>query len=326
MLIFSDVHLREETADVVLGEVLPGIAKAAEQYNEREIACLGDFWHLRYRVSVQLQNAVRDEFKRWTSAGLSVRILPGNHDQVDVHGRNAMEVFDTMPGVSVYTEPTWDKDGLWVPYRRAHEEIQKALSLPRPHGVKGPTVAFMHVGLRGAAMNNHVLDTEGVPEAVVQGFTMVLAGHYHKRQLLFAGRAAYIGSPWQTRADEAGQDKGFALWDGRELRYVNTLWGRRFHKFQILQPGQKLDLSNVRPHDEVRVATAAGVNPEAVGQQLVQAGIAHHSVTPDIEPLQTRLLVREGASLAEYAQAYVQNVPTDLDRGKLMAMFAELTS
>ncbi len=327
MLIFSDLHLREDSEDVVFGEVLPGILAAAYEREEKVIACLGDVLHFRNRVIVRLMNALRDELRGWVDLGMQVIILPGNHDQVDLEGRNALEHLDDLHHVSVYTEPRMDDHGLWIPYRKNHDHILSALNLAQ--GNKRH-VLFMHHGVRGAWMNDHIQNTTGLSVEAFKYFRTVLCGHYHKRHQV--GPVSYIGSPYQTKADESGQDKGYAIWDGTKLEYVTTHWGKRYHRFD-LKPGQELDLSAVAERDEVRVTTAAGIDPDAIGKVLAMAGIARHTVTPAVQVTEQRLDVDGDASMAQYAEAYValQNEGADkhgaptLDPKKLMSTFAEIT-
>lgn len=322
MIVFSDLHLDEDSADVVLGTILPGILDFARRCGDPEIACLGDFWNLRYKVDVRLQNAVRDELLRWAHEGISLNVLPGNHDQVDVHGRNAMEVFDGLGAqCQVYTEPTWTPEGLWVPYRKYQKDVVWALALPRPTD-QFARVLWLHHGLQGAWMNDQVRDTEGLPLSMFEGFDTVILGHYHKRQKI--GKAYYVGSPRQVTANEAGQEKGFAVWDGQKLKFVTTQWGKRYHRIR-LEPGESLDTSRISSGDDVRVSTAVGIDPSVVGSQLAALGV-QHAVTPDLPPTEQRLEVKAGADLEEYAQGYVDVVSTTLDKQRLMGVFQELAS
>jgi hypothetical protein len=326
MIVFSDLHLDEDSADVVLGQILPGISEGALRFGDPCVGCLGDFWNLRYKVDVKIQNAVRDELLRWLDAGLTFYVLPGNHDQVDVHGRNAMEVFDRLshdgsgPNVLVFTEPTWTSEGLWVPYRKYYKDVVAALESPRPaYGCAN--VLWMHNGIKDAWMNDHARDTKGLPLSMFENFDAVILGHYHKRQTL--GNAYYVGSPRQVTVHEAGERKGYATWDGQNLVYVDTVWGKRYHRVR-LEPDDELKIENFKAGDDVRVSTAVGVDPEQVGQALASLGV-QHTVTPDVPTVEQRLAVNDDATLREYARAYVDLIPTDLDRGRLLAVFEELT-
>lgn len=319
MILFSDVHLDEDSKDVVLNDVLPGVFRAAQDRGDRHIGMLGDFWHIRYKVSVKLQNAVRDEIRRWVSHGLKVYILPGNHDQIDIHGRHAMEVFEDIPNVQVFTQPGWNEWGLWVPYRKRPEEIVRAMQLTSPWK-KGrpPSVLFLHQGILNSWMNDHIQDVEGLPLEMFSGWQRVLMGHYHLRQTI--GHASYIGSPWQVTAHEAGQDKGYAVWDGKNLEYVTTRWGPRFHKIRVEAGQEVIDTSDIAPGDDVRIDASVGVNLDKLHKVLESTGAAH-TVTPEINVNEARLEVKPGSGLREYAMAYVEAMDSDLDPNRLMKIY-----
>jgi len=332
MIVFSDVHLREESADVVLGEVLPGLRQAALQHGRdpggrHEAVCLGDFFHFRYKVDARIQNLVADELRAWAEADIHLRVLPGNHDQYDVAGRNALELFDEIRLVDVYTQPCVDGDGVWIPFRRSPEDILTALqSLPRNVNLNGKLVLWMHHGVRGAWANDNIQNKEGLDPNRFSEFHAVLCGHYHKRQTI--GRVSYIGSPYQTRADESGQAKGYCTWDGENLQYLDTIWGPRFHRIE-LKDGEALDLSGVAPRDEVRVKTVgpgAERRAEELGKQLAASGIERHTVTPEVEPMEQRLDVDQSATVEDYARAYVAEFGGELDHDRLVAVFKDLVA
>jgi len=216
MILFSDLHLCEESAETVFGQVLPGLFRACIERKDYEIACLGDIWHIRYKIDARLQNLLRDELVRWTLVGIRITILPGNHDQYEIDGRNALEVLGHIAGIQVYTVPTRDSRGLWVPYRKDISEIQVAIrEVPESMLPLGEPTLFLHHGIQGAWMNDKVYDTKGVKlEDIGPQWQTVLCGHYHRHQKM-GNRLWYIGSPYQTSVHEAGDPKGYCIWDGK---------------------------------------------------------------------------------------------------------------
>lgn len=310
MIIFSDLHLKEETADTVFHEVLPGLLKAAEEHNDPDLVCLGDWWHIRYRVPVVLQNKVHAWLRELTqhSVGgwavnrrpLNLRLLPGNHDQVDAAGENALQVFEGIPNVYVYSQPTQDADGVWIPYRKNPADIEAALAR---FPVKQGTTLFLHHGIRGAWMNDNRQDTEGLPIGMFQGWGKIWCGHYHKRQNV--GRNLfYVGSPYQTNASEAGQPKGYTVVRGDQFQHVTTEWGKRYYIFELDKAGLP-DLTGVRQGDEVRITTKRGVKAEKIGAAMADMGYLNVVVTPEVEFTENRLAVGPQASLPQFARAYV---------------------
>jgi DNA repair exonuclease SbcCD nuclease subunit len=323
VIIFSDLHLDTDSAGVCLGEILPGIRAACDDFHDREIAMLGDFWHLRYRVDVGLLNSVCALLKTWTVAGITVRLLPGNHDQVDVAGRNALEVLGEIPGVTVFTEPRLDEWGLWVPYRRDPGLVREAIAWAVGRIGNAPLVCFLHHGVAGAIDNFSVATTEGIDPAELPPTVLCICGHYHRHQILPSGRVIYVGSPRQVTSQEAGQPKGFCTWDRAVLRFQARTWGPRFHACAVGVDGQVSLPPDMRPGDEVRV-TAPEAACGGVARQLDALGV-RHVVTPELAAPEVRLAVGALATLEDYARAYVEREAGDLDKERLVRVFAALT-
>jgi len=330
MILFSDLHLCEDSADTVFNEVLPCLEAATVKYQDSELACLGDFWHVRYKVPVVLQNQVHSWLFGLRIRGITLRLLPGNHDQVNVAGENALQVFQGLKGVSIYTEAAWDKDGFWIPYRQDLKVIENILQNSKCEP-GSPMVLFIHHGIRGAMMNGNKLDTEGLSVGLLSQFQKIFCGHYHRRQY-FGKNLLYVGSPYQTKADETGQEKGFTVWkrDSNFLENVTARWGKRYHNIVVSAYKQgdiPLDLSAVDiKRDEVRVLTKVGVNAEKVGKALINMGVLSHIVTPEVESSENRLLVGANATLTQFARAYVgeKAVGAEGEADNLWRVFEEI--
>lgn len=296
---------------------MEAIREASMKTADREVAMLGDFWHVRYAVPIELLNRVNDEFKRWSELGINTIILPGNHDQYDKHGRNALEFLGSIPNVCVYTEPRWDKHGLWMPYRQDHASIMATLNSAKPP--ESNNVCFAHLGIKGAWMNSNIQDEDGLEQDVFARFDQVLCGHYHRQQNV-GTNITYLGSPWMTRADEAGQKKGFAHWDGQYLKRENREFGRKFHKIEVGE-GQTLKLDGIKKEDRVTIQAGPGVNAESLGKQLIEEGFEDIIVKPHIEEAEARLDIESGADLHQYARKYAEQFCGDLDPNALIALF-----
>lgn len=315
-LLFSDLHLKPESADVCFA-----VLKDIRESGHKRVGFLGDFWHMRYHVPVFLLNRLYEEFTRWEEEGIEFDVIPGNHDQIDVVGRNALEIFEVFPNVRVYTEPEINDGILWLPYRKDPNEVKEALTWARKEGVK---VVFAHVPILGALQNNNHADDSGLPVGTFKGFRSVVCGHYHKRQVLGGRAVAYLGSPYQTRADEYGQPKGWALWSlEKGLQFVDRVYGKRYHRFEDPQPGF---LSGVSDGDVVKVvastdAAAQVVRSEAAMRDVdlvLDAIVEENTIVP-------RAGLSKGSSMYEYASAYVnEHAPKEAE--SLLKVFEEIYS
>lgn len=322
MIVTADLHLKEDSEDIVFDEVLPGIEQAALEQMDHRVAILGDIYHVRYRVSVRLQNRLLDFLDK---SRVEYILLPGNHDQINPAGENALEVFRELGNVEVKSEPGWDHLGLWIPYRKDPEEIRKALALVPPPLC--PPIGWMHHGIRGAWMNDNIQDTEGLPTEYFANLQHVYCGHYHRAQLMDSSRIVYVGSPYQTRADESGQQKQYIVWDPANMtrQFVNVNWGRKFHRVEVTVDSP-LVMGEAAPRDEIRIQTGPGVSPEELGKTLAGQGFNNVVITPVQKVAETRLQVDPGKGVPAYAQEYINQFGDDLDHQRLLALFQEITA
>ena len=76
-VIFSDLHVKSSSIDSC-EEVLAAVHSEAKK-RHAGIIFLGDFWHVRGALSVDLLNRVLRALQMWTQP---VIMIPGNHDQV----------------------------------------------------------------------------------------------------------------------------------------------------------------------------------------------------------------------------------------------------
>lgn len=328
MILFSDLHLKPESEEVCF-QVLEGIRLEATR---RGIAVgfLGDFWHMRYHVPVYLLNRVYAELKLWHAADIRLAMIPGNHDQVDVVGRNALEVFEAFPNIAVLTDPgelPTVPGVFWIPFRRSPDEVKVALDQAR--AAECPIICA-HLPLRGAFQNNSRADTDGLSVGMFRGFKKVFLGHYHKRQEFVGGLAAYIGSPYQTRADEYGQDKGFVVWNGQSLEWVTTLWGKRYHRFD--GKPTPADLAGIQTGDSVKVVVETELDAEVIRKTYLGLGSELVVEAKQADGIGPRLGLGKGTSLYEYAQAWAkENAEELLEQGlddgqEVMSAFEEIWS
>jgi len=319
MIVLADLHLHEDSANTVFTEIFPHVlAEAIKQPDRsgRTIAFLGDFWHTRYLIPVKLQNEVVRFFEYCNANRVTVILLPGNHDQINPAGNHALEVFRSL--VRVYSELTEDEFGLWIPYRKEFDPSW----IEKP---KGHTTLWLHQGIKGAIMNDHLKDQDGLSLSLFDGWRNVFAGHYHRQQQL--GRVIYIGSPYQTRADEYGQEKGYGVWDVEHevMQFRRVQWGKRYHRVTMLTDSQ-VRFDDFAKSDDIRIKAAADVDVEELTKDLQSRGFENVTVIPDQVVQEARLQVEAGADIHAFAQAFVEQDDTNLDKQTLLNLGRELMS
>lgn len=205
-VIFSDLHVKGSSIECCT-EVLDKVHEAAVQRNAGVIF-LGDFWHVRGALNVELLNTVLRSFRKWTQP---VIMIPGNHDQVTLGGAvHALEplVYAFHPDqVLLISEPTVCLGALWVPYRRDPALMKSILAAGRDNPDVG--IIFCHADVRGAYMNDGMRSREGIEMSFFPTGVPIYSGHFHKPHTMTKSGASlrYVGSPYQTSLSEAGQDK-----------------------------------------------------------------------------------------------------------------------
>lgn len=346
MIVFSDLHLKEAT-EHICWEVLSKVEALAMKDPDQRVIFTGDWWQLRYQVSVRLLNRVHALLQDWINLGIDVDLIPGNHDQVTVEGVNALEIL-ARDGVDVWTEPgiahlEEQEPGCWcgyVPYRKDPTEqtaaLEAVLDALQAEGAKHPVV-FGHFGVSGATMNNGHKDREGIVAGDQERYLLVL-GHYHKFHAPTPG-VVYVGSPYQHTFGEAGNKTGAGqvLWtpDGVTFDHVEMDVGPRHYivTWDVTQderpPAPKALIAGVpRPQDKVRVdikAPPSLINPELV-KTLKASGYedAQVNVQPAPEKREHRFAMLDGESLVQSAERFVAERASHEDLGDVQPLVDKL--
>ncbi len=221
-IVFSDLHCSIQTLPTCR-EVLKQVHREA-QARGAGVIFLGDFFHIRGAIRVDLLNVVMADLGTWTQP---VVAIPGNHDQVTLDGTvHALTPLGFAIGSSldgggvaqgqavVVTKPTVFLDALWLPYAR-DSAVTRALLAP----YKAPAehddayhqalvrAVFCHVDVRGAPMNDNSASRRGLRPTVFPEHLPVYSGHFHKPHKVPKTSVTYIGSPYQVSLAEAGQQK-----------------------------------------------------------------------------------------------------------------------
>ena len=198
MLLFADLHCSIKTLDLCL-DVLKDIHTRAIKMNTT-VGFLGDFFDTVYRrgtIPVDMLNTLLDFFAdEWK---VEMIMIPGNHDYIDAsETEHALEPFRYASNyIKIIDKPTVLNDILWMPWKRNNEEIKQVFRF-----VKNYKVIFGHFDVIGAIHSN-ILSDRGLKKDDFP--TLTITGHYHRPQTI--GNVTYIGSPYQTSMNEAGQRK-----------------------------------------------------------------------------------------------------------------------
>lgn len=250
-LVFSDLHVGPGTLNVSL-EVLDRVNEEAMKRSACGIAFLGDFWHSRGSLKVDLLVPVMERLATWTRP---VVMIPGNHDQVTLgggmHSLTPLQfAFANSTQALVLSEPTVFLGALWIPHIRNNTAMEAVLSSDEARNAR---VIFCHVDITGASMNDGVSSHAGIPRSAFPSNVSTFSGHFHKPHTVGDGFIRYVGSPYQTCLSESGQSKALLVLDAdtwAEKEAIPLSIGRRF--FRVRGDDEPLPtVEEVLPGDRV---------------------------------------------------------------------------
>jgi Calcineurin-like phosphoesterase len=242
-VVFTDLHCSSATLDTCR-QVLEMVHAQAVQ-RKAGILFLGDFWHVRGSIRVDLLNAILlDSLAHWTQPCI---MIPGNHDQVtaaltDNHSLTPLQHAyrvkvppaapkdtigiarpDTLPGIVIFSQPTIFCQALWIPHVRSPAVLESILQSPLAQDNAVTKAIFCHVDLVGGYMNDNIVSNGGVSPRVFPPNIPVYTGHFHKPHVVarttydevsgdkHVWRIEYLGSPYQVSLAEAQQAKALVV-------------------------------------------------------------------------------------------------------------------
>jgi DNA repair exonuclease SbcCD nuclease subunit len=223
-LFFSDLHLANWTQHAHISDrglntrledqlkILAQIANIAEAEKVDAIFCLGDVFHSRIKVDVDVGFCGYLSFKALAEVA-PLFILVGNHDQNSRDGSiHSLEPFKAFAEVIDRPRTDMFPDGTKVaahPFTADTDEFVNWLSK------REEDLVLFHQGIDKATTG--AFDIAIKAEISVDSFPtkpkLFLAGHYHKHQWVIPNRCAYIGSPLQLDFGERTEEKGCLLLD-----------------------------------------------------------------------------------------------------------------
>jgi DNA repair exonuclease SbcCD nuclease subunit len=188
-------------------EALRSVFAKAHELDIEEVVIIGDLFHTRGLISVQVLNSVLWELQEAKRSGLRVYIVAGNHDQANKAGTvTSLAPFYDYADV-VETARNIGR-AYYIPFREDRAYYVEAFKTAAKLKCE---VVFAHVGLQGAAIGESDYQPKEellVEETLCEQFKLVLCGHYHKAQYL-AANVAYTGSLIQHNFCDVNVVKGF---------------------------------------------------------------------------------------------------------------------
>lgn len=304
--------------------------------NVTQILHLGDYYDGRKFINFKALNDNRECFlEKLREYGVTMDIIPGNHD---VFYKNTNELCSLkelmghyMNEINIIMDPkVMDYDGCkiavlpWINNENYHESIEF---------VKNCKADFLgaHLELVGFDMMRGVKNTHGMGTEMFQKFEQVWSGHFHTKSQ--QGNIHYLGSQMEFTWADAHDPKYFHIFDTetRELTPVaNTL--NIFEK--VVYNDSKIDYNSIdisKYKDKfVKVVVVKKEDPfifDKFIDRINQLGVHDLKIAETFDEFVGINVNDTGISVedtTDLLNSYVDNVETDLDKGKIKELMRGL--
>ena len=248
VLFFSDLHAHNWTQ---FSRTLPGgrnsrlqaildvvdyIAGYCKEHEITHCFMLGDVFHSRTKIDVDVFSSTWQAFKRLSESVKHLFVMRGNHDSYDVEGsKHSLQAFSEFS--TVIDKPEIDSvDGVSfaaIPYTKNMEAWSTFASMTSSQtdfflfhqGVSAGLVGAFNITIKAE------VDIEALPHRKAK---FCFGGHYHKHQFMLPN-VAFIGSPIQHTFGERDEAKGFLVLEKDEVwskpKFVEIPGSPRFRQF-----------------------------------------------------------------------------------------------
>lgn len=285
-LIFADLHAHkwkrhskpmepdgrnDRLMDTV--NVLKAIQRGIKKHEVDSVIFLGDLFHQRGEIDVETWNTIVPELRYIGElAPKDFYLLMGNHDMAvatlsDVAPKgiytSLTEIATDSENIHIISSTGW-KIGeeyayLFLPYVADNEELVASLDEFMRTTFDRPVVVFTHIGIREAEAQKGIrlrnaLDSNFFGHPMIKG---VFSGHYHIPQKFKISDVPfwYVGATHQHNWGDAGQDRGYIIWDSETFK-VKRINLNCAPKFVVIEEGESSGEDSVKGNFIKRIVPA----------------------------------------------------------------------
>ena len=242
--IIADVHLGYSGRNDDIIWALKTVRGYCRNNNIDTIIVLGDLFHDRQHLSIEILCSAYDFFKETKyDFGQQWIAFPGNHDMFLKHSweinsirplGELLTIIDTVKMLEIDDKRYWVLPFIYSEsaYMRILERIEKQADKK--------DVLLTHVGVNNAIMNVCFLLQRWAMVTFIQSkFDRVYAGHFHLCQQV-SNNLWYPGSLIAFKHDEGDHDHGFFVYDqdADEHEFINIITEGRLLEPNIQPPPQ----------------------------------------------------------------------------------------
>jgi hypothetical protein len=180
----------------------------------KNIIHLGDVFDNRKRIDINtLFKAKIDFFDVLLCEEIEMLIVLGNHDiylRDTLHINSPRVLLREYNNISIITDPEQIGNLGFVPWLTKTNAIDVKKFLDRT----GAEYLFGHFELNGYRMSKSQVCNHGMPPQILSKFKGVYSGHFHSKNS--KGNIHYLGTQTQHTWEDAGEDKGFHVFDDED--------------------------------------------------------------------------------------------------------------
>lgn len=214
------------------------MSKFARENDCEKVIVLGDMFHNRDHITIDVLNSVFDFFESVEEEWI---IFPGNHDMFMKVGWDVNSVRPLKAHANVINDISrFSLDGrgfVVVPFMHYESEYMDIIRHLESRYDENDVI-LTHIGVNNAVSNScFLLKNWSAVNFASSKFNLVLTGHYHNYQVI-DDKVCYPGSPIPFKFDEGMVPHGFLLMDTDTLQ-VNLVDFR--------------DICDDRPYDFVTI-------------------------------------------------------------------------
>jgi hypothetical protein len=190
------------------------------------IVDMGDTFDNRKTLDLTtIEWAKRNYYDKLEALNCSVHTIVGNHTSYyrNTNRINTPELLlNQYSNIHTYSSPTivnlGDLPVLFIPWINQENETESLKAIQ----TADVQVAMGHLELNGFYVNRGATMEEGRDPDIFSRFKKVFTGHYHTRS--DNGTVFYIGNPYEMFFNDAGDRRGFVVFDTETLKhaYVNN--------------------------------------------------------------------------------------------------------
>lgn len=207
--ILTDLHLKEENADVVF-DVVKQAVHHTKEFGLNRILFGGDLFNSRKAQSQYVLNTFGNILDYLEREEIELVAIPGNHDKTDYAIEESfLDPFITHSSFSLHKDTSilvsMCRGGeiaiYGMPFFSDAEYIKRFEKFKNMVSKSMKSVLITHIGVNGAVMNNGMKVSSGITEGLFAKFDKVFIGHYHDKSY-YSNKIEYIGSSIQHNYGE----------------------------------------------------------------------------------------------------------------------------